>query len=173
MLSPWKEYEFHGEKIRKDNPAFDGKNYLNKEKPEITYQTYDKAGCNTSLSTRMGQSIVFVWGYHHQYIIAQISNATATEVQKAGVDFDAIADKTKPSDTDWEILHSLRTKLPRSQVTVIQYEPLVGVVSKTNPRGIVTRYTYDEFGRLDEIIENKNGTEYVLQKNEYKYANEK
>ena len=38
---------------------------------------------------------------------------------------------------------------------------------------MVTRYTYDEFGRLDEIIENKNGTEYVLQKNEYKYANEK
>lgn len=147
--------------------------YLNKKKPEITYQTYDKSGCNTSLSTRMGQTVVFVGGYHRQYIIAQISNATVAEVQKAGVDFDAIADKTKPSDADWEILHSLRTKLPRSLVTVIQYEPLVGIISQTDPRGMVTRYTYDEFGRLDEIIENKNGKEYVLQKNEYKYANEK
>ena len=89
--------------------AFVKNEYLNKEKPEITYQTYDKAGCNTSLSTRMGQSIVFVWGYNHQHIITQISNATAAEVQQAGGDFDAIADKTTPSDADWKILHSLGT----------------------------------------------------------------
>ena len=89
--------------------AFVKNEYLNKEKPEITYQTYDKSGCNTSLSTRMGQTVVFVRGYHHQYIIAQISNATVAEVQKAGVDFDAIADKTTPSDADWKILHSLGT----------------------------------------------------------------
>lgn len=173
MLSPWKEYVVYGEKIRKGDFYFNGWDDPFDEIPEVTYLTYDNSGRNTSLSTRIGQNIVFVWGYHHQYLIAQISNATAAEVQQAGVDFDAIGDKTVPSEADWAMLHSLRTKLPRSHVTVTQYEPLVGVVSQTDPRGITTRYTYDEFGRLDEVIENDNGKEYVLRKNEYKYANEK
>lgn len=55
----------------------------------------------------------------------------------------------------------------------MRYEPLIGMVSETNPRGQTTLYTYDEFGRLKETIEDENGIKKVLQKIEYKYANEK
>lgn len=171
-LSPWKEYLFQGEKLFMDNPYFDGKHSLDGQKPELTYLTYDKCGRNTSFSTRMGQTTTLIWGYRHQYVIAEISNATLAEVQQAGIDPDIMGDKAEPSEADWNLLHSLRTKLPRSSVVVARYEPLVGIVYRTDPRGVTTRYTYDEFSRLKEIIENENGKEHVLQRMEYKYANE-
>lgn len=120
----------------------------------------------------MGQSVVLVWGYKHQHIIAQISNATIAEVENKGIDIEALADKEEPTETDWDLLHSLREALPQGRIIITRYEPLIGIISQTGPTGVTVRYTYDEFGRLSETIETGK-RENVIQKNEYKYATEK
>lgn len=139
--------------------------------PDLRYTSYDSKGRLTSFETRMGHSTVQLWGYNHQYLIAEIKNARLQDVISCGVDIEAIAGKAEPSSADWTLLKSLRTHLPQSLVTIYQYKPLVGVTSIFAPSGTETRYTYDEFNRLqtESIVE---GSANVIHKYEYKYATE-
>ena len=38
-------------------------------------------------------------------------------------------------------------------VTTYTYKPLVGIASMTDPRGVVTNYEYDGFGRLKTVTQ--------------------
>lgn len=170
LVKPWKEYVFYN-RPGVTIPSFNGNVSDYAGKPDVIYNSYSKRGRNTSLQTRMGQSIVLLWGYQHQHIIAQINNATLTEIQNNGIDSEAIADKKEPTEADWNLLHSLRKKLPQAKVVITCYEPLIGIVSQTDPSGATIRYTYDEFGRLSETIETGE-KENIILKYEYKYATE-
>ena len=79
----------------------------------------------------MGQSAVYVWGYHRRYVIAQIFNATLEEVKAQGVDIEKIGGTAEPTATQWQALHALRSKLPKADVSVMTYEPEVGITSNS------------------------------------------
>ena len=46
------------------------------------------------------------------------------------------------------------------------------MISQTDARGIETRYTYDSFNRLHQVIEVRDNEEYILKQYEYTYATE-
>ena len=121
--------------------------------------------------TRQGRSVVLIWGYQGQHIIAQIDGSSLEEVKSQGIVPDLIASREEPTEEDWRLLNQLRSRLPNAQVVTTRYEPLVGIVSQTDARGVTYRYTYDEFNRLCEVIETGE-QEHVLRKTEYKYATE-
>ncbi|MNX98357.1 hypothetical protein D3C86_1307640 [compost metagenome] len=50
----------------------------------------------------------------------------------------------------------LRTDLPKAMVSSYTYKPLVGMTSKTDPRGIKETYTYDGMQRLQAILDHLN-----------------
>jgi YD repeat-containing protein len=54
-----------------------------------------------------------------------------------------------------------------AQMTTYTHDPLVGVTSITDPRGLTTRYEYDGFGRLKRVIDHEGK---VLQEHDYNYA---
>ena len=112
-----------------------------------------------------------IWGYQGQRIIAQIDGSSLEEVKSQGIVPDLIASREEPTEEDWRLLNQLRSRLPNAQVVTTRYEPLVGIVSQTDARGVTYRYTYDEFNRLCEVIETGE-QEHVLRKTEYKYATE-
>lgn len=173
MLLPYREYAWNSPGSQAI-PSFSGT--INTSwKPELT-NTYNSKGRQTSVQTRMGQSVVILWGYRNQYPIAQIQGATLEEVtsilQGSGLDIEVLAAKAQPSSSDWAILRSLYTLLSKASITLAEYEPLVGMVKQTSPTMKETRYTYDEFNRLRDIIEVDGENEYLLKRYEYKYANE-
>ena len=49
---------------------------------------------------------------------------------------------------------------------------MVGMISQTDARGVETRYTYDGFNRLHQIIEVRGNEEDILKQYEYNYATE-
>lgn len=59
-----------------------------------------------------------------------------------------------------------------AQITTYTYNPLVGVTSKTDTRGVTTYYDYDNFNRLKETYIMENGVKKVLQKNDYHFINQ-
>ena len=140
------------------------------KKPDIRYVGYDSLSNHTSIESRMGQSAVYVWGYHRRYVIAQIFNATLEEVKAQGVDIEKIGGTAEPTATQWQALHALRSKLPKADVSVMTYEPEVGITSKTDGRGMTTYYEYDDMGRLSCVRDNDYN---IIQTNHLKLATEK
>jgi uncharacterized protein RhaS with RHS repeats len=63
----------------------------------------------------------------------------------------AIAANNELNASDSTTINNLRTQLPNAQVTTYTYKPLVGMQSMTDPRGVVTNYNYDSFGRLKSV----------------------
>ncbi|WP_343567604.1 hypothetical protein [Sphingobacterium sp.] len=116
---------------------------------------------------------VYIWGYNGQYPIAEIKNATYAEVET--VLTPATIDNLNSNQTEAametlikNVSDKLRSdsRLAKSMVTTYTYSPLVGMTSKTDPRGIIEYYKYDGMQRLQAILDHLN---YVSKSFDYHY----
>lgn len=122
---------------------------------ETTYE-YDINRNLIQTQSRDGLITSYLWGYNYQYPIAEIKNATYAQVKTAlGTDPETISASATP---DMIKIDGLRKALPLSQITTYTYQPLIGITSKTDPRGVSTRYIYDKFGRLGVVKDNNLNT---------------
>ena len=136
------------------------------QRTDVVYDKYDLKG-NILQYTRLdGVKVACVWGYNYQYLIAEIVNASYSELTSS---ISSIASKAEPSSTDWTELENLKTVLPKSQVTLYKYKPLVGITSVISPAGITTNYEYDAFNRLRTVSVKDGTTERVIEKYDYNY----
>lgn len=117
------------------------------------------------------ESVVYLYGYKNQCIIAKIENATFEEVE-AVLGSETIAKLASDSAPQSSKLNQLRGLLPASQVTTYTYKPLVGVSTITNPLGLTTHYDYDGLGRLVKTyLINDNKVE-LIESQDYHYVNQ-
>ncbi len=100
-----------------------------------------------------GLNKIFLWGYKGAYPVAEIQNASYDNVKQAlgGVSLENFSELSNPN---LNLINSLRNKLPLSHVSTFSYNPLVGLLSKTDARGISEEYEYDNVGRLSLIKDN-------------------
>lgn len=135
---------------------------------EIKY-IYDTKGNIQQLTTIDGINTVYVWSYSGQYPIAEIKNTSLEKVEKAVVDIfrvsnlKELSEQENPDKDKIKLLHT-NNNLKGAFISTFAYQPLIGILTATDPRGLTTHYSYDDFGRLESIKNNNN--EY-LQKHEY------
>jgi hypothetical protein len=106
---------------------------------------------------------VYLWGYNFQYLIAEIKNASLDDVKSTIGDMETYSGAKTP---DFSKLDKLRINLPNAYVTTYKHIPLVGLVAKTEPNGISTYFTYDDFERLIQIKDNYGS---IIENYKYKY----
>ncbi len=149
---------------------------------KVHYKEYDSKGNITEIEDKTsGLTTSFIWGYRQQYPIAQIVNATYSEIETVlgttnmgklmnGYILNPIPyPPTVLTDTEIRnMLAPLRTSLPDAQVTTYTYKPLVGMTSETDINGRTTYYEYDNFNRL-KTIKDHDGN--ILKQFEYHYKN--
>ena len=146
----------------------------------LTYHSYDSFGNPIYISKDNAEKVVYLWSYRGQYPIAQIVGATYDEVKTAlnynDTQINALAAISSPAVTN--IGNQLRIHFANTavQISTYTYKPLVGVSTITDPRGIVTYYDYDGFGRLKEIYYYENGVvssanKRIVEKYDYHYKN--
>lgn len=137
-------------------------------KPTGYNDLYDLSGGNL-LSRHLynGPSESYFWGYKNQYPIAQITGVDYNTA-KQYVDTALL---NNPATTQAQLqteLNKIRTGLAsiNAQVTTFIYDPLVGIVSSTDPKGMTTTYEYDNFLRLINV-KNKDGN--IVKHMDYHY----
>jgi YD repeat-containing protein len=137
---------------------------------EAQYSYYPNGKLKEIIQPKNNDTITILWGYNFQYPIAEIKNASRSQVSQAisnvfGKSPQALSSQKTPDETKL-INGSLQTALPDALVTTYTYKPLVGITSKTDPHGETVYYTYDSAGRLSVIKDKdrKNVKSYI-----YKY----
>ena len=147
-----------------------GSNYTSYFDPRLYYDKYDSKGKTLQIRTD-ADKIVYLWSYNYQYPIAKIENATYSVV--AGILgqtlIDRVAAADPPASGDLTAINNLRSNanLQNDLITTYTYKPLYGMLTMTDPRGVVTEYTYDTFGRLQKVT--KAGR--VIETYTYNYKN--
>ncbi len=143
-------------------------NYFQNYMPVIKFEKYNAKGKLTQVRSLLDNiPITYIWSYNNQYPVAEIKNATLNQVSDAltGTTPDLLANLIIP---DMQKVEALRQHpdLSNAQITTYTYKPLVGMTSKTDPRGVTTFYEYDDFNRLKCIKDNQGN---VIQKFDYHY----
>ncbi len=99
--------------------------------------------------------VAYLWGYNNIFPI----------VKAANVDFATLKAAYDDVSGDLSLLRN-HSSLTKAQISTYAYIPLIGMVSETNPNGIITYYEYDNLGRLLLIKDNNNN---ILKKYAYQY----
>ena len=126
-----------------------GFNYDSRYKEKVYISKYDTKGNILEMTPKNGPVISYVWAYNKSYPIAKVVNATNAVMNTAvgSTPLNNIA--ASYDNTQIALLTTqLRTGLPNAQVSSYLYAPSIGMISETQPNGIVSSYTYDDFGRL-------------------------
>lgn len=134
------------------------------------YLHRDGYGNPTEIMTDHSEHIIYLWGYYGKHPVAQIKNATYSEVVNAlGKTPDSLS-RLYSSDSS---IVGLQARLPKAQVTTYTYHPYAGINSETTPDGKTTYYGYDAKGRLVKSYRtDEHGKQEILQLNNYHIINE-
>ncbi|WP_343539618.1 hypothetical protein [Sphingobacterium thalpophilum] len=129
----------------------------------IAVSDHDAYGNPVEIKKQEGPPVVYLWGYRGQYPIAKIENVSYQEVKQAlndvsGTFLSQLGGKAEPAAADLTRIDNLRSHavMQKAQITTFTYKPLVGMTSKTDPRGIKESYTYDGMQRLQAILDHLN-----------------
>jgi YD repeat-containing protein len=134
----------------------------------IHYYSYDSNGNPLEISKDQGPHIVYLWGYNETYPVAKIENATLAQVQSklTNSELSNIRQGIYNTPALQTVLNKIRTGLPSAMVSTYTYDPLVGMISMTDPRGYTTYYEYDKFNRLSKV---KDADGHIVNCNQYHY----
>lgn len=113
----------------------------------------------------------YLWSYRGQYPIAEIVNATLSEVESK-IGKSKIKELQSTYTPDMSTVNNLRNLLPKTSITTMTYAPFVGMTSYTDEKGYTLYYEYDDFGQIKEIYESANGVKKILKHFDYQFKNQ-
>lgn len=121
----------------------------------FSFPVHNVDGKIVEVKDNIGLSTVYIWGYNSLYPIAKVQNATYAEIE-AILTKETLAALNAPAPPDSAIqgaMSKLRNSLTKALVTSYTYAYMVGMTSKTDPRGITEYYEYDGMQRLQKILD--------------------
>lgn len=137
----------------------------------IQFVNYNRGGKPVYIIKDEYLKVVYLWGYHNQFPVAEIKNATYDDVLKIipADKQEYIADNFYSLNQMSYYLNLLYDGLPSAQIKLSTFNPLWGVNSMTNSQKINLFYDYDSFGRLQKSYYRINGANQVLKSYDYHY----
>ncbi|HCT29419.1 MAG TPA: hypothetical protein DIW31_01490, partial [Bacteroidales bacterium] len=158
-------YEPNGEQSTTHNPTeLIPNNFI--KRAELTY--WPQGQLKNAQKTK-DLNTYYLWAYNGSLPVAKIENVDSSIVSNIiGNQICTLRNMTSDSSIN-NILNQLRSNASMKNATIstYTYDPLFGITSQTDPNGLSTFYTYDNFGRLELIKDFKGNS---LKRYDYHYA---
>ena len=125
-----------------------------------TVNSRDNLGNVQSVKEKGRPETVIFWGYGGRYPVAVIENASYSDVSLLlGSSFIRYYNSwDTPDSGDIAAFNGLRSDLPDAHVTVMEWQPGIGIKKMTDPSGVVTEWSYDDAGRLQYVKDASQNT---------------
>ncbi len=146
---------------------------------KIISHKYDNNYNIIQYNNRTNNSITILWGYNYMYPVAKIENSTFDDVMGAIDDAQSVTyDQLQLMDSEelqslFDIIrNNSRTSgniLQNTMISSYTYDPLIGITSITLPNGKKTTYDFDDFNRLENVI---NFDSNIIEHFDYHYYQE-
>lgn len=139
-----------------------------------TYDSYDDKGNVTQYTPENGVPDSIIWGYNKTKPIAKISNIAYANIPANLITAAQNASNINNNEANLlTALNAIRVSttpaLVNAMITTYTYIPLVGVSTITDPKGDKILYTYDSYGRLQNVRDKDNN---ILSEKDYYYISQ-
>jgi 20S proteasome alpha/beta subunit len=124
---------------------------------KITYDQYDNKGNVLQYTPESGSPVAIIWGYNQTQPIAKIENVIYTTISSGTItNLQALSDADNDNCSSGSCkeqllrngLNTFRSSLLDAMITTYTYNPLIGVTSITDAKGLSSYYEYDSVNRL-------------------------
>ena len=118
----------------------------------ITGYNYDKNGNLLEKTSPDGRKTCWLWGYGGMYPVAVVEGCALESITMLS-GFSSVSDGPLPNGLG-ALEQTLRAGIPSSaQVTVFDYEPLIGLTRASGPDGRDYTYSYNNAGKLLHVLD--------------------
>lgn len=141
---------------------------------KANFLRYDTDGKLLNYSKPGSPQNSFLWSYKGKYPVVSIINGDYTVIESilgGAAAIKSFSDSNPVSLTAIEDFISplrLDSRLKDAQFSVYSYDPLVGLTSSMDAKGVITYYEYDSFQRLKVI---KDHNQHIIKSYDYNYKN--
>lgn len=125
---------------------------------KISNELVNDYGQPLHIKTNGKMDVCYLWSYNNQYPVAEIKNVDyATLAGILGLGQITYFGNLNPDKAAIDaFLAPLKTALPFAHISSYVYEPIQGITSMTDAKGMTSTFMYDDFQRLKHI-KNQNG----------------
>jgi YD repeat-containing protein len=131
--------------------------------PKVSFDQYNLYNNLVQQSLIGSSKSIYIWSYNNRYLIAEIKNSNYSSIESALGGASAVtAFANKPNPEKAEIIAFLspirdsKSLFKDVHISTYTYDPLVGMTSETDAKGMTTTYEYDSFQRLKNIKDHNN-----------------
>lgn len=110
----------------------------------VAWLTYNKMGRLVQSVDRNNIPTTYIWGYRNLFPVLKGANVSLNNVQSVIGNQDIVS----LNPVQEEILR----RIPGAEFTTYSYQPYVGILSETNPRGETIYYKYGTVNKLYQIL---------------------
>ena len=139
----------------------------------VEFLEYNKYGKPGVIRKKGENDVVLLWGYKGEHLIAEIKNATYSQVVNAlgGQSIVNVMCDEMQFVSNWSDGLRLQPTLSQSMITTYQYNLRGNLTSIIDPNGVTTYYDYDLFDRLKNVYILESGSKKIIEHYDYRYRN--
>lgn len=170
-ILPEKVYSFHAASPVSGFGYFNGTSIPSCYNQDGQILQHTSHGKVAAMQTKDRINVCYIWGYNHLYPIAEIKNVDYAKLSSfiSVSDQENIASRVQPSSEDWARIDRLRNQIPEAHITVLTYDPFVGVTAVISPDKRTLHYNYNASGELQEVYYIESGVKKTVESYDYHY----